>query len=317
MLVAGVSNGDGSAGKCIGSRNGGGIGAKSFAGNGNAEVGCDVDRLHCHRLRHLTPHISIANVDGRAIGGRCDYRRHTTAFIPRHILHCAPHVFHQFRVVDVGVTVVLEVVGCIITLQFFFAYGVLPMPFQHQIQVPRLIHRIAGAVENGAGGAIAFPRGNFGIVACCHIEVGACKVALVFVVGFPHLATVARSGAIAQAAFAIVAAVGEACAAFTFAIGVAAALIIHVAIGGIHVEEVALHGRCFLKPALRERVLAVHGLTHTAVAFIDTAIVHLILHIAIHINEIAIFGIGVGVSPLKKVVVGNHLRVGRNDGAQL
>lgn len=115
------------------------------------------------------------------------------------------------------------------------------MPLEHQIQIPRLVNRIAGAIQNLTCSAIAIPVGNLGVVASCHVEIGACEVALVFIVWFPHLARVAWSCTVAQTSLAIVFAIGKTSAAFTFAIRIAAALVVHVTIGRIHMEEVALH----------------------------------------------------------------------------
>ena len=106
--------------------------------------------------------------------------------------------------VDEWVAIALEVVGGIVALDFLIAHRVLTVPFEHQIQVPRLIHWITGAVENGASSAVVHPTADLCVVASSHVEIGARKVALVFIIWLPHGAGIAWRSAMAQTTLAVV-----------------------------------------------------------------------------------------------------------------
>ena len=107
--------------------------------------------------------------------------------------------------VDEWVAVALEVVGGIVALDFLIAHRVLTVPFEHQIQVPRLIHWIAGSVENGASSTVVHPTADLRVVASSHVEIGARKVALVFIIRFPYGAGIAWRSAVTQTTLAVVA----------------------------------------------------------------------------------------------------------------
>ena len=82
-------------------------------------------------------------------------------------------------------------------------------------------------------------------------------------------------------------------------------------------EKVALHRRALGKPTLWKRVLTVNRLSYFAVILIDARIFHRVFHITIHVDEIASFGIGVGIGVFKKILVRDYSRIGGNDRAEL
>ena len=83
--------------------------------------------------------------------------------------------------IDERIAVVLASIGSIVALNFLFAHGVVAMPLKQHVKRPCAEHWIVVA-----GKHVARPVGNLVIVAGGHVEISACKVALVHVVGLKN-----------------------------------------------------------------------------------------------------------------------------------
>ena len=214
--------------------------------------------LHRHRGRTRYVHAADAEVDGRLVGGAVDRRLRHAARRPLLRALVAPYVFDHLGMVDEGVAVVLMAVHHIVAVLLLLAHGVHAVPLQEQTDGPLREHGITVAGEH-----VAREAGDAVVVACRHIEVAAREVALVLVHGFEHRLRISRERAFAQFAQRLHRpAGGHRTAAGTFAVGVVAALTVHLAVGGIDMECIAVHRRRIVEPALGERVLAVVAVAH-------------------------------------------------------
>ena len=106
----------------------------------------------------------------------------------RHVLHVAPDVTLQTRIVDERVAVLLHAVGSVVTVHLLLAHGVLLSSLQQQVERPLLVSRIGVAGEHRAR-----PTAYLALVACSHVEIDAREVALVHIVRLEHCARVAGS----------------------------------------------------------------------------------------------------------------------------
>ena len=157
----------------------------------------------------------------------------------------APNLLHQFGKVDKGIAVVLNRIDGIVAVHFLLAHRVLPMPFQEHGHRPILQGLRGSAVAHHTRFLTAFvihgvPIGHFIFVACHHVEVGACQIALVFVYRFENLAFEARCGT--RSEHAAIAAFESVFSLLHLAIGVVVADGVDTARNGIHVEEVVVFG---------------------------------------------------------------------------
>ena len=83
--------------------------------------------------------------------------------------------------VDEWVSVFLLAIYHLVAVDLFLAHRILAVPFEQHIQRP--------VGENGETVLckhVGLPCGNAVVVACRHVEVAACEVALILVVGFEY-----------------------------------------------------------------------------------------------------------------------------------
>ena len=163
--------------------------------------------LHVDGYLLLVTLVNGAHVDGRAVDRDSDGSGNVfSGAIPALALQVAPDVFCQFGVVDERVAVALNLIDGLVALDLLLADRVQTGPFHQHVDGPGREGLIAvgGIVQLGTAG----PGGQFILVASGHIEIGACQVTLVFVVGLEHGAAVAGIGACAQFAFGYIDAIG-------------------------------------------------------------------------------------------------------------
>ena len=203
-------------------------------------------------------------VDGDIGIGRCGHR-HTDAHngggilvvggIECHILAFAPDVLFETGIVDVGIAVVLDAVDGLVAVAFLVAHGVVLRPLQEHVEGPGLESGPCVSGKHDAAFALR-PLGKTALVGGGHIEIGACKVALVFVGRFKHRTAVSGNGRRSHLAEPL-------CTLFRGALhlaeGEVSAHAVHIAVGGIEVEEVGVcrNSRTAAPPAFRERMLTV------------------------------------------------------------
>ena len=212
--------------------------------HGVGSVGC----LHLNGALHLYAGCAFAHVDGRTGYGLVYHDFKDTACGPGRGGLVAPDVLGELGMVDEGVAVSLDLCHGVVALCLTAAHGVLSVPFKEKVYCPGL--------EEGevvAGEHVGVPRRGACVVACRHVEICACEVALVFVVGFENGAAVSGESRRAQSSQGFHGAgAGECCAARAFAVGVVASLAVDLAVGGIEVVKVGVHRRRVVEPALRE-----------------------------------------------------------------
>ena len=211
---------------------------KSAAGHGDGERLRELHALNRETCLGSLAGGGEAKVERSAAHRFDKYRLLHAAGSPALAHAVAPDVFHQLGVVDEGVAVVLRGIHGIVAVNLLLAHGVLAAPLEQQVDGPRGECGIAVAGQH-----VAVPRADAAVVGGSHVEVVAGKVALILVVGLKHRAAVAREGASAQLAKGTHAAAGAECVAVgALAIGIVAALAVHLAVGGHNVEGVAHHG---------------------------------------------------------------------------
>ena len=176
-----------------------------------------------------------------------------------------PDVFGQFRVVHKGVAVALFLVNALVADQLLLADGVGAVPLHQHLHGPvgECLVLVVQIIQLVAAG----PVGNVALVAGHHVEIDARKVALILVVGLKDLVRIAVVSALAQLAqhgnAQFLVDIGDGIRSVANAIGVVAAALIDIAVGGDNHHEVGVHGiNLAAKPALGERVFAVESLAH-------------------------------------------------------
>ena len=166
-------------------------------------------------------------------------------------LAVAPDVLGQQGVVDEGVAVVLYLIHRIVARHLLVAHGILARPLKQQVDRP-LVEGEPRCVRHHVG---IFP--GVVLVAGGHVEIGACKVALILVVGLKHGGTAAALPCHWCAHLG--AAVVEARCRY-LAQRVVVLCQIGIAVAGIEVVEVGIGIDLRASPpALGEGVLAVHA----------------------------------------------------------
>ena len=202
--------------------------------------------------------------------------------IAERLLHLVtPHILLQSRIVDVGVAVSLTLIHRIVAIDLLLAYRVFLRPAQQHLQKPSLEHRIRIACKHRCS-AIVIPRRHFVLIACSHVEVDTCDVTLIFVVRLKHSTAISLYRAGSQLTETVVRGV---CRTVCLAIRIAAATVVHIAIGRQHMHYVRLHRRPFTKPTLRHGVLTV-------------VYVALLLVVATIVGEAKVGGVGIYVPHL-------------------
>ena len=173
----------------------------------------------------------------------------------------APDVFSQFGVVDKGIAVALNAIDALVALDLLLAHRIHACPLHQHVDCPSRESLVAiGPIVKLRA---ARPGGQFKFVAGRHIEIGACQVSLVLVIGLKHRAAIARISAGSQFPLGNIGAIGKTSAGITHPIRVIGALAVDLDVGGVDMENVGIHGgNLTTKPAAWKTVLTVITLTH-------------------------------------------------------
>ena len=177
------------------------------------------------------------------------------------VLHRAPDVMLQARVVNERIAVLLQRCHSLVALQLHLVDGVALRPFHEHLQEPVGEGRIGGAIE-AIREVGATPCGEVVLVTGRHIEIGTCHVALDFIVRLEALAAVARHLAATHQAVVVCGVVGHRA---HLAKRQVATAVVHVAIGGHDVEGIVAHVARLAEPTLRHEVFAIVGIALLAV----------------------------------------------------
>ena len=218
-----------------------------------------VSALNGDGLAHAFARVGT-HVNGRAIGRRRQHRCRGSTGIPHTTLLVSPDVFYQLRIVDKGVTVLLDTIYRIVAPGFKRAHGIIAVPLQQLVDGPISQSQIGAGSEHdiaGTAGIVAHTRH----VACREIEINTREVALVLVGDLKHSAVISAKGACAQFAGTLGHAVG------TVAKRMIAAFVVHPSVNREHVMQVGVGSITIAPtpPAVGNRVLTVVAVSNAAV----------------------------------------------------
>ena len=167
-----------------------------------------------------------------------------------------PDILREFRVIDERITVMLDAIDRLVTVDLFLRDRVLTMPFQKQILGKSGQVRLVGRKDHTTAGTIQ----RLIAVARHHIEIRAREIALVVICRLKDRSRIAGESVRTFLAETVVLIVIRKTGTVTtchFAIRQVAAEIVDTCIGGIDMEEVGFHRRTLVEPRLGNGVLFV------------------------------------------------------------
>ena len=265
-------------------REGTGIDREALAvGSANLErhFTLDIAALHLNLHGDGVGYIGRGNpqVDGRAALGSLDIGRVLSRRREGLIATVAENQIDQFGIVDEGVAIALfRSIHGLVAVNLLLAYRILLMPTEQHVELPLYDMRI-GRHEDAA------PVVDAVLIAGSKVEIGAGKVAFILVVGFEHRTGISRRNRLAPLGETVFRA--RSTRAY-FTKGIIAAKAVYLAIGGIDMPGIGIHGRCIVEPTLGHRVLPV---VTVAFIFIISTLIgskRKIGYIGIHIPHLAV-----------------------------
>ena len=265
-------------------REGTGIDREALAvGSANLErhFTLDIAALHLNLHGDGVGYIDRGNtqVDSRSSLRSLDIGRVLSRRRERLVTTVAENQIDQFGIVDEGVAVaLLRCIHGLVAVNLLLAHGVHLVPTEQHVELPLYDMRI-GRHEDTA------PVVDTVLIARGKIEIGTGKVAFILVVGFEHRTGISGRYTLAP--------LGETVfrtrsTRANLAKGIVAAIAVYLAVGGIDMPGIGIHGRRIVEPTLGNRVLPIVAIALTRIITTLIRSKSKIGYIGIHIPHLSV-----------------------------